>query len=175
MDLQMFQKHAKRTMNTELGPNMQLAVMALGINGELGEVTHIYKEPEKADHLAEEVGDIFWYVANTCTCLGFDWSLLFQPRHADYANDVMSLPDALDHTKIWSGSIADVIKKTVGHGHLLDIDTIYDSLKRLVEALLAILFHFGKDLGSVLETNQMKLMKRYPKGFSTERSVNREV
>lgn len=31
-----------------------------------------------------------------------------------------------------------------------------------------------KDLESILEGNYNKLLKRYPKGFEVERSVNRE-
>lgn len=170
MDLQMYQKHAKRTMNWDLSPNQQLSTMALGICGELGEVVAIHGELENASEVDNEAGDTFWYIANICTVLGIEWSIMFP-------DEVKKVPlqDGTNLAVIHAAAIADVAKKTVAHGHVLDIDTMYNSLRGLVESLLVILYYFGLDLGKVLENNQLKLMKRYPKGFSTERSINREV
>lgn len=161
-------------MNKDLGPNQQLSVMALGIVGEFGEIVEVHEDPNNAEKIAEEAGDIFFYIANTCTQLNIDWRILFQVTHPEF-DDLRPLNKAVIDGVIHAAAVADVIKKTVGQGHVLDIDKLYAHLKRLVESLLSILHHFDKDLGKVLEGNEKKLAKRYKNGFSTERSVNREV
>lgn len=51
---------------------------ALGLCGESGEVADIIKKHKMQgheldrDHIAKELGDILWYVAETATAIGFD-------------------------------------------------------------------------------------------------------
>jgi NTP pyrophosphatase (non-canonical NTP hydrolase) len=72
-----------------------------------------------------------------------------------------------------AGEIADHIKKHIAHGHELDheklIKEIGDELWYLAE--LATLL--GIDLSTIAMKNVEKLKKRYPEGFSEERSINR--
>lgn len=78
-----YQKHASKTFKpfTELDANQaQLLNWAVGLAGETGEVSeivkhHIYgKEPLDKMELAKEVGDVLWYLAAICTCVGMDLS-----------------------------------------------------------------------------------------------------
>ena len=55
-----------------------LAVFALGLGGESGEVLDIIKKsirdehPIDLEHLKEELGDVLWYVANIASATGID-------------------------------------------------------------------------------------------------------
>ncbi len=73
-----------------------------------------------------------------------------------------------------AGEVADLIKKSEFQGHEL-------SEEKLVEELGDILWYISEaarlinvSLCEIAEKNILKLKKRYPDGFSTERSVNRE-
>lgn len=72
-----------------------------------------------------------------------------------------------------SGEVADIIKKWVFHGHSLDRMELKKELGDVLHYLsgLCTIHHFT--LEEVATANIEKLMKRYPSGFSTERSVNR--
>ena len=107
MRLRDYQEKSKRTLNNNLVPNDQITNMLLGINGEMGEVTDLFKKYFYQGHeldmdlVSEELGDVMFYMVNLCNFLG------------------------------------------------LDMET-------------------------VIENNHYKLLKRYPNGFSENRSVNRE-
>lgn len=76
-----------------------------------------------------------------------------------------------------AGEAADIIKKVVGHKHPLDEAT---SLKLLAELgdvmwyVAAIAHTLDIGLESIVQYNVEKLAKRYPDGFSTEKSLTRE-
>jgi NTP pyrophosphatase (non-canonical NTP hydrolase) len=73
-----------------------------------------------------------------------------------------------------SGEVVDIIKKHVFHGHELEsLKTIYE-LGDLLFYIARMANALGCTLEDVAEFNIEKLEKRYPEGFSTERSVNRE-
>ena len=73
MDFKEYQEFAKKDWK----PGCDDITFALGLGGETGEVLDILKKarrdrtvPDMA-HLAEEIGDVLWYVANLCTAFGF--------------------------------------------------------------------------------------------------------
>lgn len=171
MDIQMYQKHAKRTMNMSLPVNVQLSSLALGINGELGEVLELIDEVHslEATKIGEEIGDIFWYIANLCSILNVE--LLDLVPTIPIMNRSTLLVDAL----ISSSKLSDSIKKTIAQGHDLDIESIPIYLARIANDLHNVLMGLDLDLGSVLASNHLKLMQRYPNGFEAVRSINREV
>ena len=75
-----------------------------------------------------------------------------------------------------SGETADIIKKMVGHKHPFTEETgeaIISELGDVLWYISQIADWFGFDLSDVAAYNMDKLRKRYPDGFSTERSVNR--
>jgi len=75
-----------------------------------------------------------------------------------------------------AGEIADHVKKVLFHGHPLDDDT----REKLAKEIGDILWYcalgakgIGLGLGDIATMNVEKLRKRYPEGFSTDRSINR--
>jgi NTP pyrophosphatase (non-canonical NTP hydrolase) len=77
-----------------------------------------------------------------------------------------------------AGEFADTVKKILHHGHPFD-DTarahmskeIGDVMWYVAQAATSI----GKTLGEIAEENIDKLRRRYPEGFSSERSINRDM
>lgn len=71
-----FQAKCARTANASLDTTTRLAVAALGIAGEGGEVCDLVKKNLGQHHrletvkLLEELGDVLWYVAECCSVLG---------------------------------------------------------------------------------------------------------
>lgn len=72
-----------------------------------------------------------------------------------------------------AGEVADLIKKAVFHGHDIPKDEVKKELGDVLWYLSRIASLAGLTLDEVATGNIDKLMKRYPEGFSTERSVNR--
>jgi len=74
-----------------------------------------------------------------------------------------------------AGEFANLVKKRTAHGHT-DItpeilaDELGDILWYVAEAASSV----GLDLGDIAQANVEKLRKRYPEGFSQERSIHRE-
>lgn len=75
-----------------------------------------------------------------------------------------------------SGEVIDIIKKVLFQGHTLDsehshlIEELGDVAWYLALAATAI----GYDLDTIFEMNIEKLKKRYPDGFSKEKSIHRQ-
>lgn len=74
-----------------------------------------------------------------------------------------------------SGEVLDILKKYNFQGHEIDrahlIEEIGDVLWYLTETALAI----DCTLEDIMDANVKKIKKRYPDGFSVEKSVNREA
>lgn len=72
-----------------------------------------------------------------------------------------------------AGEVADLVKKHVGHGHPLDRNKLAKELGDVLWYVAALAHDIGLDLSTVAALNVVKLRRRYPDGFSTERSINR--
>lgn len=72
-----------------------------------------------------------------------------------------------------AGEVADIIKKAEFHGHVLDKDEIIKEIGDILWYLSNLAYELDEWLGDVADKNIEKLRKRYPEGFSKERSVNR--
>lgn len=73
-----------------------------------------------------------------------------------------------------SGEVMDLIKKWKFHEHILDKDKVIKELGDVCWYIAILSKGLGVDLSQVLEMNIEKLRKRYPEGFSKEKSLNRE-
>ena len=72
-----YQKASARTINTDLDYQDQLANAGLGISDEAGEVAGLVKKmlfqghPANPVLIADEMGDVLWYLALLATTMGF--------------------------------------------------------------------------------------------------------
>lgn len=72
-----------------------------------------------------------------------------------------------------AGEFANIVKKAWAHGHDWDVAHMRDELGDVLWYVSALAFRLGMSLEEVAQTNVTKLQKRYPDGFSSERSINR--
>lgn len=73
-----------------------------------------------------------------------------------------------------SGECADIVKKHLFQGHRLDTDHLIEELGDVAWYLATTAASQGYTLEYVLQNNVEKLRKRYPDGFSADRSIHRE-
>lgn len=73
-----------------------------------------------------------------------------------------------------SGECADIVKKHLFQGHELDAEKLAKELGDVAWYLAVASYAIGYSLETVLQMNVDKLRKRYPDGFSAERSIHRE-
>lgn len=73
-----------------------------------------------------------------------------------------------------AGEFADLVKKHLGHGHCLDFSKANKELGDVLWYIARLAAYFSWDLEYVAAENLAKLLKRYPDGFSTTASINRE-
>lgn len=72
-----------------------------------------------------------------------------------------------------TGEVADIIKKWKFQGHELDRTALLDELSDVMWYVAITAHAIGVTLDDVFQHNVDKLVKRYPNGFETERSINR--
>ena len=84
MEINEYQKLAMRTINKDLSEKDMLINGVMGLCGESGEVIDIVKKhiahnhELNKDHLAKELGDVAWYLAETATALGYSLEDIFK-------------------------------------------------------------------------------------------------
>ena len=74
-----------------------------------------------------------------------------------------------------SGEAIDIVKKHLAQGHDLDREALIKELGDIAWYLAETATALDVSLEEVFSRNIDKLKKRYPEGFSTERSVNRKA
>ena len=72
-----------------------------------------------------------------------------------------------------SGEAIDIVKKWMAHGHDLDKDHLAKELGDIAWYLAEAATALDMDLEDILKANIEKLKKRYPEGFSADRSIHR--
>ena len=84
MQINEYQQLAIRTSNKELTNGEHLINGALGLCGESGEVADLvkkaYMQGHNIDraHIAKELGDVCWYIAEAATAIGYDLEHIMQ-------------------------------------------------------------------------------------------------
>ena len=74
-----------------------------------------------------------------------------------------------------SGEVIDIVKKHLAQGHALDKEKIIKELGDVAWYMAEIATVLDVELEEVFVQNIEKLKKRYPEGFSVERSMHRDV
>ena len=72
------------------------------------------------------------------------------------------------------GEVTDLIKKQLYQGHTISKDIIDEELGDMMFYLAWLFRLYNVDMDKVLDINDNKLKARYPDGFDTDRSINRE-
>lgn len=72
-----------------------------------------------------------------------------------------------------AGEVADSLKKMLFHGHPLDVPAVADELGDVMWYVVLLCDTLGLTLDEVMEANVEKRRKRYPEGFTSERSIHR--
>ena len=98
----------------------------------------------------------------------------------ELADSVNSLCNNLRQTN-WAmglageaGEVCDYIKKVTHHGHKINRDHIKKELGDVCWYVAVMAHEYGITMNDVLESNIEKLRNRYPEGFSSEASKNRQ-
>ncbi len=73
-----------------------------------------------------------------------------------------------------AGEVVDAVKKVVFHGHQIDVGKMRDELGDVLWYLAMTAQTIGLTLEEVAEANIEKLVRRYPEGFSSKRSIHRD-
>ncbi len=73
-----------------------------------------------------------------------------------------------------AGEAIDIVKKHLAQGHELDREKLIKELGDVAWYLAETAYALEVDLEEVFRRNIEKLKARYPEGFDTERSINRE-
>lgn len=172
-----------------------LSILALGLVGEtiefLDAVDKIYSNfspdrhaslVEKINSSVKESGDILWYSARIYDVLDVPFQKWTRLGHVGNFNDpcTKSFRSKFRMAKS-AAKVSEHIKKAVGHGHDLDKSLVCDAIADIIKDVSFILrMLIGKKgvcqdacLQEAMNINIAKLRKRYPDGFSTEKSINR--
>lgn len=84
MTINEYQSLAMRTSNRELSKDDHLLNGVLGLTGESGEIADLIKKnrmqghPIDIEHIAKELGDVCWYIAETATAIGCDMETIMK-------------------------------------------------------------------------------------------------
>lgn len=73
-----------------------------------------------------------------------------------------------------AGECIDLLKKHMFQGHALDVEKLIDECSDVLWYVAELATGIGVTLDSIARHNIDKLRKRYPDGFSADRSINRE-
>lgn len=101
----------------------------------------------------------------------------YQGRILRFRNKTLEGPDEIQMLILGlaseTGEIAEAIKHTLYHNHDLDFNNLRKELGDLLWYLTTIATHYGWTLEQIALLNIEKLNKRYPNGFTSHDSINR--
>jgi len=166
-----YQRGASRTLNNTPDLDKNILVYTLGLGGEVGEVQtliHDFELNPPPDKLSKELGDVLWYIAALSTTLNLDMARLPYVYKGNSSILVFSLQLGMK-----TSIILEIIKKHIGHGHLLDEALLRTCLGTVLRYVIALCEAYNLNVLDVMSENLAKLEKRYPQGFSHEASKNR--
>lgn len=187
MELNQYQPLAIRTVKWMGSPLADMNHAALGIGSETGELSETValawmRMPFDANNLAEEIGDICWYVALMSQVNGWKFEdLILDPATASDMSPALAKavlgrnPVALCLMLAgFSGDILTLVKATVIYGKVLD-DVLLKrklSLFLTTASLLADIHGFSFE-EVALQGNIDKLRKRYPNAYTNADALAR--
>ena len=159
-----YQALAMRTANASLSQRDRLWEAAAGITAESCELLAAKTQVDRI----KEIGDVCWYLASLCavTCHPFT-PIWMVPHPMPFSGDVSAKEVAIN-----AGKLTDHLKKHLSHGHPLDLDA---HMHPLAAAILGEAWYLHTEIGAIFAANVAKLRRRYPDGFSSAASMERET
>lgn len=164
---------AQRTASTKTNAD-KVGHGCLGLIGEAGEVVDIIKKMTYMgmtremgrEKLIDELSDLLWYIAEWCTGSGNSMQAIF-----DSAADVDSpyVQYTIANYAVQIAEIACELWEEIDAG-MHDSDILLVDIRAIAAGIKAICYKINVKLGEVMEHNIEKLKKRYPDGFSADRS-----
>jgi len=141
---------------------------ALGLSSELGELHEgsLVNKPEY--NLTEELGDITWYVALACDELGIADDLLIEGIVKEFSPSLTQ--SVFDYAVIAIGDLSNQAKRVLFYQAPLNIDEYVNDIRRILAFLTRV-----PNWDEAMRKNILKLAKRYPDRFSTERALIRDL
>ena len=171
MNLNEYQTQAKRTLARLASDRDDMLHMAMGVTTELAELLDIikknfaYGKPIDLVHVGEEIGDIYWYLANACNIANIKPN---QGKSVKYNEGLF-----------WVHTLYDVHTFYDAAQNYMNDQSCINEIKDVIEWLIiraeAITKHFNLDRGKILQTNINKLKARYPDKFTQEKAINRDL
>lgn len=180
---------ARRTLSPKVAESNMLSTLnaATGLASETGEIMEFYQRGSRwkgdRDHRRKELGDWIWYWSLMVWCYGFKNSQIRNGKdnvedaqHGLYALRQYDPEECMFAMTTVVGRLNEFVKKQFFHFHPV---TAEDE-SRMKDLLLVALYSWFQLCRShevtpanVLWVNIDKLRKRYPEGFSTDKSLNR--
>jgi len=147
----------------------------MGLTGEAGEVAKVLysafgNKPSAVVELKKEIGDVCWYIAGICTKAHIDMSDLLC---ADILPATSHITLAVEIAEK-ACAVSEYLKKAICHRHGLDRALLILLLSRLYRRIVAACEMHEIAITDAMQVNIEKLKARYPEGYSSERSINRE-
>jgi NTP pyrophosphatase (non-canonical NTP hydrolase) len=144
------------------------------LHASLGIISELHEMALSQDDVntKEEIGDVLWYIAIALDELGVDFAGIMP---------LVTITEwDLEHKmgEIFSETIAgfaDVSKRACFYGLVLDEAKFGALLADTLRMIAAICAENGIEMEQCMEANIAKLKARYPKKFTTEDAVNRDL
>lgn len=186
-----YEHAALRTANESiLSFSESLGIYSMGLGGEAGEVTDLLKKVVGHKHelskevLTKEIGDVLWYLAVLGNRIGVPITSMARVEEFDalYENDFKSFDFDLEPGDKKTILLCLRLSRYVGlvsecvENFILGLpytNSITVNLPRVLRYLTLIAQDQGISMSEAANVNVQKLLKRYPKGFSPQDSINR--
>jgi NTP pyrophosphatase (non-canonical NTP hydrolase) len=156
----------------KVSDKLNLSHMMLGLSSEIGELVNCtgteLKNKIDIPNLREELGDLEWYLANYCNLrditppIELDRNQISEDRCFELL--ISSVGELVNVVKRFVAYDKE-IDKSVELTHVYDVYTALDLFQKVYQL----------DGSEIRDINIAKLVKRYPKFFSNEQALNRDL
>jgi len=159
-----YQNECLRTASMGLGPEIEMAVRALGLVGEVAEFRDACLNGS-ADAEVKEAGDVLWYAGALAAAFSVGGADLGIGELAEVPFcGGASFNAYCDTLMMDAAKLAELVKKQIGHKKPANRETVIRLLENVVRGLA-----LGSipNLDRIAKENVAKLKARYPNGWST--------
>lgn len=154
-----------------LSLKLNLSHMILGLGDELGELvncigTELKHAPDLVN-LKEEIGDMYWYLANYCNL-----------REITPVTEIVNFLESHRCIELLISSIGELtsgVKRFLAYDKDLDKVKEMEDVYNIYSALDLLEKIYGLDGDEIRQKNIDKLLKRFPEKFTNELAINRNT